>query len=479
MAFEELRKVRLEKLENLKKAGIDPFPAKVEFPVADISVLKKDFKKQLKNKKGAAIAGRITAKREHGNAIFADLSGGSNKLQIFIGRDQIGSDSFRIFSENIDIGDFIAVFGKAFYTKRKEPTIEVKNWQLLAKALRPLPEKWHGLQDIEERFRKRYLDLLMNEEVRNRFVLRSQIVTGIRSILDKEGFLEVETPVLQDIAGGATAKPFKTHHNALNTDLFLRIAPELFLKRLLIGGYNKIYEIGKVFRNEGIDKTHNPEYTMLEFYAAYWDETEMMNFIEKMMFGLAKKINVKTFKKNFPRISFLEVLQRYAQIIDYEKESEVSLQTRAKQLGIEVPEKASKAKLAEEIFEKIARPKLINPTFVTDFPLELSPLSKGGKKSNLVRRFNLIIGGSEIADGWSEINNPEEQVNRFQMQEKAKQAGEEETHPYDEDFVQALEYGMPPAAGVGFGIDRLTMLLTDTHNIKEVILFPTMKPKEQ
>lgn len=489
MPFDELRKVRIGKLKNLADAGIDAYPAKLEYQVADIASIKKNFKAELKNKKGTGIAGRIMGKREHGGSVFLDLFDGTEKLQVFMGRDKVGADSFKIFSENIDVGDFIAVQGKAFYTNRKEATIEVKKWQVLAKSLRPLPEKWHGLTDVEERFRKRYLDLLMNEEVRNRFNLRAKITSTMRELLDKAGFIEVETPVLQPLYGGALAEPFKTHHNALDMDLYLKIAPELYLKRLLVAGFSRIYELGKSFRNEGIDVTHNPEFTTVELYEAYRDAEHSKEFISGILYSLIKKVNKKDsfeyggnkikFPKKIPSITFWEVLERYALIIHPEKLSRGDIEIKAKQFGLKPGAEDSREKIANEIFSKICRPKLIQPTWVINHPIEISPLAKNHPQDKkLVDRFQLIISGMEFVNGFSELNDPQEQKNRFEFQEELRGKEDKEAHPMDEDFIEALEYGMPPAAGLAVSIDRLTMLLTDTHNIKEVILFPTMKPKE-
>ena len=497
MSFDELRQVRVEKLENLKKAGINPFPAKVEFSATEIAIVKKDFSKHLKSKKGTAITGRIMAKREHGNAIFLDLfdgstsltTGGTEKLQAFIGRDQVGEASFQLFSENIDVGDFIAVSGKAFYTKRKEPTIEAKEWQILVKALRPLPEKWHGLQDVEERFRKRYLDLLMNDEVRNKFQMRASITSTMRELLDKAGYIEVETPVLQPLYGGALAETFKTHLNALDIDLYLKIAPELYLKRLLVGGFPKVYELGKSFRNEGMDATHNPEFTTVELYEAYRDAEYLKDFIAQVLYSLIKKVikkdsfefagNKIKFPKKIPSITFWEVLERYALIIQPDKLSREDMVIKAKQFGLNPEPQDSKEKIANEIFSKICRPKLIQPIYVVNHPIEISPLAKNLPSNNgLVDRFQMIISGIEFVNGFSELNDPIEQRARFEFQEGLRGKEDKEAHPLDEDFIEALEYGMPPAAGLAVSIDRLTMLFSDTHNIKEVILFPTMRPKE-
>ena len=509
---EEIRLHRIQKTETLKKSGVDPYPEKISFPVASIADIRKKFKTYARAKKTVGIAGRIMAKREHGGSIFLDIFDGSTMLtingstsfdkaqdktlttsgstdvfQVFIGKDKIGENSFSLFVDTADVGDFVAISGKLFVTKRGEETLEATKWEMLTKTLRPLPEKWHGLSDTEERFRKRYLDLVMNPEVRARFVARSAIVHEIRNFFDTEKFMEVETPMLHPIAGGALARPFRTHHNALDIDLYLRIAPELYLKKLLVGGFRKVYEIGKSFRNEGIDPRHNPEFTTIEWYAAYWDEEDMMDFTEKCFKYLVKKITGGAefaYQEQkiscagaFQRLPFKEVLKRHAQILDYDKESRESLVLKARQFGIEPEAHESKGKIADEIYKKVCRPKMIQPTFLTNHPLDISPLAKKHAKPDEVRRFQLIIGGLELVNAFSELNDPIDQLERFTEQDSMKKAGEMESHPVDEDFVEALEYGMPPAAGAAIGIDRLVMLLTDTESIKEVILFPTMRPK--
>ena len=483
---EEIRNFRLKKLEILQKKGINPYPPRIFFKIYEIEDVRKNFKKLEKSKKSLGIAGRVMAKREHGGSLFFDLFSGES-LQAFMSKEKIGEENFNLFLETIDTGDFVAILGKPFTTKRKEPTIDVQKWEIISKSLLPLPEKWHGLSDIEERFRKRYLDLLMNKEVKERFLRRSSVVSEMRNFFDGAEFVEVETPMLHPIAGGALAKPFVTRHNALNTDLYLRIAPELYLKKLLVGGFKKVYEIGKSFRNEGIDSKHNPEFTTIEWYAAYWDEEDMMQFTEKFFKHIVKKITGKSeieyqgkaisFAGKFARVTFKDALARYAQIIDYDKESLESFRLIAKRFGIEPEAHESKAKIADEIFKKVCRQHMQKATFLTNHPLEISPLAKKHEKSNEVRRFQLIIGGLELVNAFSELNDPLDQFERFKEQEKMKKAGEKESHPIDEEYAEALEYGMPPAAGAGLGIDRLVMLLTDTENIKEVILFPTMRPK--
>lgn len=486
MPLEDIRGERIKKLNALKQKGRDPYPATTH-RTHTIAELLKNFEQFAASKKIITAAGRIMAKREHGGSTFFDIHDGSGRMQIYFKADVLG-DAYNDALECIDNGDFISVEGILFETKKQEKTIEARQWAVIAKSLLPLPEKWHGLQDIEERFRKRYLDLLMNGEVRTRFERRSAIIQFIREILDKNKFIEVETPLLHPLAGGALAEPFLTHHNALGMDLYLRIAPELYLKRLLIGGFERVYEIGKNFRNEGIDAEHNPEFTMLECYAAYWDENDMMEFVENIFMALLKHMH-KTpqiefdtkeviFKKPFARMLFKDALARYALITDYERETQESLAVRAQQLGIETAPHESKGKIADTIYKKICRPYLVQPTFVINHPLEISPLAKKRAENPLeVRRFQLIAAGMELTNGFAELNDPLDQRERFNAQEKERTDGEKEAHRLDEDFIKAMEYGMPPSAGLGIGIDRLVMLLTNTKNIKEVILFPTLRPR--
>ncbi len=431
--LKKLKKVRLQKLKNLKKAGMDPYPAEAQRTHSNQQALD-DFKNLTKQE--VALVGRIRSIREHGGSTFCHLEDKSAQIQIYFRENKVGEKKYQLFLDNIDIGDFIEAKGSLFKTKRGEKTLEVSSWQVISKSLLPLPEEWYGLKDVEERYRKRYLDLILNKEVKQKFEKRSQIITAIRSFLDKNDFLEVETPMLQTMAGGAKAKPFKTHLNALDMDLYLRIAPELYLKRLLIGGYEKVYELGRNFRNEGMDREHNPEFTMLEFYAAYWDYKQMMKFTEQLLNNLDKKIFKMPFK-----------------VVEYNK-------------------------LVKKNDEKEAFSKIKHPTFVINHPLEISPLSKQlSDNSKQVARFQLVANGLEIANGFSELNNPVEQEQRFKQQEKERKKGDQEAHQLDKDFIEALEYGMPPAAGIGIGVDRLVVLLTNSKNLREVILFPTMKPR--
>ncbi len=489
MSLEDIRNERLEKLASYRKAGFDAYPASVK-RTHTIAEAHNNFSKLAKAGKAVSLTGRLMALREHGGSTFANLKDESGTTQVYFKEDALGPKDYRLFIDTADIGDFIETSGHLFKTKRGEETLEVAGWRMLAKSLRPLPEKWHGLQDVEERFRRRYLDLVMNDEARIKFGARARLIVSIRSFLESAGFTEFETPILHPVPGGALAHPFKTRHEALDMDLYLRIAPELYLKRLLIGGFEKIYELGRNFRNEGIDATHNPEFTMLELYAAWWDENNMMEFVEDFFVSLVKHFfksgNFEyegvaiSVKKPFKKISFKELLKKYAMIQDYDSASRADIAARAKELGIEVARHESKGKIADEIYKKIARSHLVEPTFVVRHPLEISPLAKERSDvPNEVRRFQLIVAGLEVANGFAELNDPLEQRTRFLTQEKERGGGEQEAHPMDEEFIEAMEYGMPPTAGVGVGIDRLAMLLTNTHNVKEVILFPTMKPKHK
>jgi len=486
-SLEEIRNTRLAKLEKLKKEGKNPFPISV---TRDYTLLDaQESFEAISAKKGTVhLVGRIMSLRPQGGLTFFNLFDGTATFQGLIKKEEIKEEDFNLFSETVDIGDFIEVGGLLFATKRQEKTLLVKSWKMAAKSLRPLPEKWHGLQDVEERFRKRYLDTLMSEEVRNRFITRSLVIREIRSFLDKEGFLEVETPMLQHIAGGASAEPFKTHHNALDVDLYLRIAPELYLKKLLIGGFPKVYEIGRNFRNEGIDMTHNPEFTMLEYYESYSNKNEQMKFAEKFLKALVKKIFKKTsvthesatinFGKKFNSISYFDLLRRFALISHPESITFPEIKIKASQLGVSIGEGDTLEKIMDNIYKKVCRPKLVQPTFIVDYPVNYLPLAKKSiENPNVVDAFQLVVGGTEIVKAFSELNDPIDQKERFENQDKNKAAGDREAQTTDEEFIEAMEHGMPPAGGVGIGIDRLTMLLTDTKNIREVILFPTLRPK--
>jgi len=484
-SLDDIRSARLAKLKLLQEKGINPYPVSARAD-ATLKEASEDFTK-LSEKRNLTLAGRIMAQRSQGGLVFADLFDGTGKFQALLKKDGLAGDTFTLWADAVDIGDFVEVAGALFLTKRKEKTLAVKNWRMLAKSLRPLPEKWHGLQDVEERFRKRYLDTLMNEEVRRRFVLRSRIISALRKLLDAEGFLEVETSILQPLAGGANAEPFTTHHKALNIALHLRIAPELDLKKLLIGGYPKVYEIGRSFRNEGIDVTHNPEFTTVEWYEAYSDAHRQRSLVEKIVRAVVVAAAGKQtisfdsseidFGKPFAVHTYFELLQRYALLAHPEKATEKELALKAEQLGAKAEGK-SIAKLFDAIFKKAVRPKLIQPSFVTDYPKGAVPLAKGVEgNAALVDAFQLYAGGTELVKAFSELNDPLEQAARFGVEEARRKEGDKDAQPNDREFVEGLEYGMPPAGGVGLGIERLVMLLTDTHNIREVIFFPTLRPK--
>jgi len=418
---------------------------------------------------------------------FLDIRDRSGKLQLSFRYDVLGGERYE-FLQDIDIGDIIGANGKLFLTKSGELTLEVSDFAMLSKSLRPLPEKWHGLADVEKRYRQRYLDLISNEENRNIFVLRSKIITAIRNFLDKQGFMEVETPVLQPHAGGAMARPFVTHHHTLDEDLYLRIALELHLKRLVVGGFDKVYEIGRVFRNEGISVEHSPEFTMLECYEAYSDYNDMMRLVEGMFRHLANEVldktklvcNGQTIDLGLPwrRLYLREAVKNYCSIDFEDYPDAASLKKRMAELGMDVDPTKGKGKLIEELISVFVQPKLVQPTFLLDYPVEMSPLAKRKRGDDqLVERFEGFVEGMEVANAFTELNDPLEQRERFRQQLKERVA-DEEVEIADEDFLQALEYGMPPTGGLGIGIDRLVMLLTGQQSIREVILFPQLKTKE-
>ena len=463
MALEEIQKVKIEKLEKLRKAGIDPYPATSRRNMSVAEAVKR-FEELAASGETVILAGRIMAKREHGGSIFFDIKDADARVQGFAKEDILGADKFAQFKELFDIGDIVEVEGTLFKTKKDERTIEAKNFAMLSKALLPLPEKWHGLTDIEERFRKRYLDLTLNDDVRQIFKTRAVVIRVLRDFLNSRDFLEVSTPVLQPLYGGASARPFKTHMHALDIDLFLRIAPELYLKRLLVGGFEKVYEFTTNFRNEGMDRDHNPEFFGLEFYAAYKDLDWLMDFTEKLLREAVKAVypdgNFKhegqavDFNGPFKRVKFADLMNKPSFA------------------------KAWEAKEADEKFKKNIRPTLVQPTFVVDWPTELLPLAKKTPDDpNFVSTFQFFAGGLELIKAFTELNDPLDQRERFAAQEQKRAKGDEEAQRMDDDFVEALEYGMPPAAGWGLGLDRFLMLLTDSHSIREVLLFPTMRPK--
>lgn len=460
--LENIIQERLKKRDNLIKAGYDVYPSKVEKKYLISDVLRRFFFLSLLKKK-MSVAGRIMGMRIQGGVMFLDLKDATGKIQAVLNKKQLAN--FEILKENLDIGDFVSVNGTLFKTKRGERSVKVKNLSIAVKSLRPMPSEWYGLKDVEERYRKRYLDLILNQEAKEKLISRSKIVQILRNILEKDGFLEVETPMLQPLAGGATARPFKTHHNALDTDFYLRIAPELYLKRLLVGGMEKIFEIGRDFRNEGMDRDHNPEFTMLELYWAYQDYNGLMRALQGWLTNLVKELGIISITHNEEKINLLGKWQT----ITYEEA--IKKYSGKNLLDLKTEE-------IDEVFKKTVRPNLVRPTFVIRYPKAISPLAKSCADSpEFTERFQLIVGGTELVNGFSELNDPEDQRRRMEEQEKMYRAGNEEASRLDEDFLEALEYGMPPAAGLGIGIDRLAALLTNTHSIKDIILFPTLKPK--
>lgn len=478
--------VRLDKVKQLRDKGINPYVYEFH-PTHSIQEILDQYAHlaidQIEEVQ-VTVAGRMIAKRGHGKASFGNLMDHSAPIQYYVALDYVGKDGFEIFSL-ADVGDIIGITGKPFRTKKGELSILALEFTILTKALHPLPEKYHGLQDKELRYRQRYVDLIANTDVRKTFETRSKAIFEIRQFLDQKKFLEVETPVLHNIYGGASARPFTTHHNELKQDLFLRIALELHLKRLLVGGFDRVYEIGRVFRNEGISFKHNPEYTLMELYQSYADYKDMMVLTENLLSHLVFKFTgsydlkyqdtVINFKPPFTRMTMKEAIAKYTGIV-VDDESVESLAVKAKAIGVESPKNPIKGLLINEIYDQKVEHHLIQPTFITDYPWEISPLAKRKRdNTELCERFELIIHKMEIANAFSELNDPIDQYTRFIEQNKAKEAGYEDTQEMDEDFVTSLKYGMPPTGGLGVGIDRVIMLLTDSASIRDVILFPHMK----
>ncbi len=478
-----------EEIEELKREGIDPFGHSFfrTHKIKDLIENNKNLQVGECCQGKVSIAGRLMALRTHGKAIFANIEDVSGRIQIYIKSNKIGETAFKLFSK-IGIGDILGVSGLIFKTRTGEVTIFVEEFILLCKSVRSLPEKWHGLKDVEIRYRKRYLDLMVNPSVREIFIKRSKVIQSIRNFLDSKGFLEVETPIMQPIPGGATARPFITHHNALHRDFYLRIAPELYLKRLLVGGLEKVYELSRNFRNEGISTKHNPEFTMLELYEAYGDYHSMMQITEELIVYILKNVlgsleieyrgNKIDFTLPWKRISMYKAIED-AVGIRVDKISPKDFSKVVKKYNLNTKSNINRGEIINELFEKYVEPILIQPTFVIDYPLKLSPLSKQNKDNpELVERFELFISSMELVNAFTELNDPAEQERRFEEQVAKKEAGDMESHFMDKDYVEALEYGMPPAGGLGLGVDRLMMLLTNSDSIKEVILFPQLKSKE-
>jgi len=492
MEDNDQRQQRLKKLETLKGMGVAPYGARFEFKdrAGELTRRHGDKPKATLEQEQIActLAGRIVGLRRFGKAAFAVLQDGADRLQVYLKKDNLSEQAYKV-CEELDLGDWIGVSGFLFRTKTDEFTVDVKQLTFLSKALRPLPEKWHGLTDVETRYRQRYVDLIANPSVHGIFATRSRIIAGIRAFLIDKGFLEVETPMMQPIPGGATARPFVTHHNALATDLYLRVAPELYLKRLIVGGFPRVFEINRNFRNEGISTIHNPEFTMLEFYIAYADYTDLIALTEELFGRLAKDVlGTATLEYQGQSISLAPPWRRWSwrqALLEVNQMDKAVLTDKnaalaaAKKLGVEVEKDAALVDILNEIFEETVEPKLVQPTFITDYPIEISPLARRKDSDpSLTDRFELYIGGREIANAFSELNDPLDQRQRFEAQVARREAGDVEAHHLDEDFLRALEYGMPPTAGEGIGIDRLVMLFTNQASIRDVILFPQLRPEK-
>lgn len=492
MEDNDQRQQRIKKLETLKGMGVAPYGGRFEIRdrAGDLVRRHGDKPKAALEQEQIActLAGRIVGLRRFGKAAFAVLQDGADRLQVYLKKDNLSEQDYKV-CEELDLGDWIGVTGVLFRTKTDEFTVEVKRLTFLSKALRPLPEKWHGLTDVETRYRQRYVDLIANPQVHGIFATRSRIIAAIRAFLIDKGFLEVETPMMQPIPGGATARPFVTHHNALSTDLYLRVAPELYLKRLIVGGFPRVFEINRNFRNEGISTIHNPEFTMLEFYVAYADYTDLIALTEELFGRLAKDVlGSTTFDYQGKTINLAPPWRRWSwrqALLEVNALDKAVLADRtaamaaAKKLGVEVEKDAPLVDILNEIFEETVEPQLVQPTFITDYPIELSPLARRKDADpSLTDRFELYIAGREIANAFSELNDPLDQRQRFEAQAARREAGDVEAHHLDEDFLRALEYAMPPTAGEGVGIDRLVMLFTNQASIRDVILFPQLRPEK-
>ena len=482
----ELMKIRREKLKELQEQGKDPYEITKFERTNTAGEIKANYDEF--EQKDLTVAGRIMAKRIMGKASFCTIQDCDEKIQSYVSINDLGEEAYKEF-KTFDIGDIIGITGFVFKTRTEEISVHAKEVKLLSKSLRPLPEKFHGLKDPDLRYRQRYTDLIVNPEVKQSFILRSKIISKVRQILEEEGYLEVETPVLNTISGGATARPFSTHHNALNIDMYLRIALELNLKRLIVGGFDKVYEIGRVFRNEGMDIRHNPEFTMLELYAAYEDFHDMMDIVEEIFSRTAQEILGTTkityqgqeidLAPGWKRITMVDSIKEACGVDFNEIKTDEEAVALAKERGIEIPDKTKETRgdVIALFFDEYVEKTLIQPTFIYEYPVEISPLAKKCPNNKaMTERFEMFICGREYGNAFSELNDPIDQYERFKKQVEAKEAGDEEAADMDEDYVQALEIGLPPTGGLGIGIDRLVMLLTDADSIRDVLLFPTMKP---
>ena len=481
----KLMQVRKEKLEELQNAGKDPFKITKYDRTATAGEIKEKYEEY--EQKDVKVAGRIIAKRIMGKASFCTIQDCDEKIQSYVSINDLGEEAYKEF-KTYDIGDIIGISGFVFKTRTEEISIHAKEVVLLTKSLRPLPEKFHGLKDIDLRYRQRYVDLIVNPEVKETFVLRSKILKEIKNWLDEHGYLEVDTPILNTIAGGAAAKPFITHHNTLDMDMYLRIANELYLKRLIVGGFDRVYEMGRMFRNEGMDIKHNPEFTSIELYASYMDYNDMMDTLEGIFRTVAQKVlgtavieyqgQKIDLESKWKRITMIDSIKEVTGVDFNQIQTDAEAVEIAKAKGIELEEsKKTRGYIINAFFEEFVEETLINPTFIYDYPIEVSPLTKKKPEDGrLTERFEAFIGGREYGNAYSELNDPIDQYERFMAQLKQREAGDEEANMLDEDFITALEYGMPPTGGLGFGVDRFVMLLTDSASIRDVLLFPTMKP---
>ncbi|NLO97348.1 MAG: lysine--tRNA ligase [Peptococcaceae bacterium] len=483
--FNELMKIRLQKVQEMRKKGIEPYADRYVRSHLSAQIIE-NFP-ELEDQE-VSVAGRIMSKRDQGKVIFIHIQDMEGKIQAYIRKDVLGDEAFELVS-SFDIGDIVGIKGTVFRTKRGEISVKAEEVTLLAKSLRPLPEKFHGLTNVDIRYRQRYLDLIMNEEVKKTFIARSKIIRAMREYLENLGFIEVETPTLMTIPSGAAARPFITHHNALDMDLYLRIALELPLKRLIVGGFEKVFEIGRNFRNEGISIKHNPEFTMMELYQAYANYEDIMDLVEDMIYNIVVKVcgseeityqgEKISFAKPWRRIMMLDAIKEYSGVDFSEIKTDEDAKRIAAEKNLEVKDIDSRGKIINAFFEKYVEPNLIQPTFVIGHPVEISPLAKrNAQNPEYTDRFEIFVYGRELGNAFSELNDPIDQRQRFEKQMAERARGDEEAHMMDEDFVQALEYGLPPTGGLGVGVDRLVMLLTDSASIRDVILFPTMRPRE-
>ncbi len=501
LELSEQEQIRRKSLEELRNLNINPYPANEYKTTISSKEIKEKYKPEEENLQDISIAGRIMSRRIMGNASFIELEDQTGKIQVYLRRDTLCPDEDKtlynqVFKKHLDIGDLIGIRGNVFVTKVGEISVNAQELIVLSKSLRPLPvvkekdgKTYDAFSDPDQRYRQRYLDLIVNPQVREAFVKRTQLTNSMRGFLNDKGYLEVETPILQPLYGGAAARPFKTHHNTLNQTLYLRIANELYLKRLIVGGFEGVYEFAKDFRNEGMGRFHNPEFTQMELYVAYKDYKWMMELVEEMVEKIALDLHGTTkikvgeseidFKRPWKRYTMFEVIEEFTGI-DISEMNEEELKKTAKKLNVEIDESMGKGKIIDEIFGEKCEPKLIQPTYITDYPIEMSPLAKKHReKDGLVERFEAICNGKEICNAYSELNDPVDQRKRFEEQLQLGKRGDEEAMMLDEDFLKAIEYGMPPTAGLGIGIDRLTMIMTNSHSIQDVIFFPQMRPEKK